>query len=248
MRTGALVEQLLARSVNARAFTLGDNAYFRGTPDEFERCYAPAWGRFRDRTIAVAGNHDWATPGAAGFLGYFGLTGDHPTYRSLDLGGWHIVVLDTDCAEVGGCDAASPQGRWLASDLAASGARCTLALWHHPRFSSGAHHGSDPRSAPLWRILDDAGAELVLAGHEHLYERFVPLRADGTAADDGLVSFVVGTGGARSYTVARRATGSATVRTDTPGVLLLVLEEERARAVFVDAAGARLDETVVHCR
>lgn len=248
-RTAGLVEQVLARSPNARAFTAGDNAYPRGGPDELARCYEPTWGRFKERTIPVAGNHDWLTPGAAGFLGYFGLSGEHPTYRSLDLGGWHVIVLDSDCAAVGGCDAASPQGRWLAADLAASAARCTLALWHHPRFSSGAQHGSDTRSAALWRLLDEANAELVVAGHEHIYERFVALRADGSAAEDeGLVSFIAGTGGAHPYGVAARAAGSAAVRNDSAGVLVLILEERRARTFFVDVHGARFDETVIDCR
>ena len=112
-----------------------------GRPDQFRDCYDPTWGAFKDRTRPAAGNHDWETKDLAGYLGYFGEAAapQGVSWYSYELGAWHVVVLDSDCAAVGGCEATSPQGRWLAADLAASDATCTLAIWHHPRFSSGFH-------------------------------------------------------------------------------------------------------------
>jgi alkaline phosphatase len=246
--TGALVARILAQRPSARAFTLGDNAYNVGSSEDFMRCYHPAWGGFRSRTVPVAGNHDWMTEGANGFTTYFGLTEPQPTWQSFDVGTWHVVVLDTDCAEVGGCGATSPQGLWLADDLALSRASCTLALWHHPRFSSGAH-GSDTRSAELWRMLEAAGAELVLSGHDHHYERFAPLRHDGQRTPRGLVSIVAGTGGGRFYPVSpQREPGSIKAQASVAGVVVLALERKQARVWFVDVQDRIVDSAVVPCR
>jgi acid phosphatase type 7 len=179
-------------------FTIGDNAYENGRPGDFAKCYAPTWGRILDRTILpVIGNHDWLTKDASGYLDYFGARAT-PTgndYYSMDLGGWHIVVLDSDCAKVGGCKPGTPQGDWLAQDLASSTAHCTLALWHHPRFSSG-EHGDQLQVAPFWQMLYDAHADLILNGHDHDYERFAPMDPSGKETrPNGIREIVVGTGG-----------------------------------------------------
>lgn len=193
--TAALVARL-----PGTVFTLGDNAYERGTADEYRDCFGPSWGRLRDRIgFPVPGNHDWETDNAAGYRDYFGAAAVHDgnTWYSADVGTWHVVVLDSTCTKVpGGCGADSPQVRWLVADLAASSARCTLALFHHPRFSSG-YHGNDPAVAPLWDALYAGGADLVVNGHEHSYERFGPQDPSG-AADDarGITELIVGTGGA----------------------------------------------------
>ena len=162
-------------------FTAGDNAYENGSPDQFRDCYDPTWGAFKDRTRPAAGNHDWETKDLAGYLGYFGEAAapQGVSWYSYDLGTWHVVVLDSDCAAVGGCEATSPQGRWLAADLAASDATCTLAIWHHPRFSSG-FHGNIAEVAPFWEALYAAGADVVINGHDHDYERFAPQTPDAT--------------------------------------------------------------------
>jgi len=177
-------------------FTLGDNAYENGTPDEFQNCYAPSWGRFRDRTRPAPGNHDYNTLAAAGYFAYFG-TAAHPIegYYSYELGGWHILALNSNCDDIGGCQAGSPEEAWLRADLAAHPAACTLAYWHHPRFSSGPH-GNDARFVPFWQDLYAAHATLVLNGHDHDYERFAPQTPDG-ALDwaHGIREFVAGTGG-----------------------------------------------------
>lgn len=180
-------------------FTLGDNAYDGGSERDYRDCFGPSWGRLDDRTLLpVAGNHDWATDGAAAYKAWFGdrAVRDGTTWYSHDWGAWHIVVLDSDCDRVGGCGPDSPQGRWLRDDLATSDARCTVALFHHPRFSSG-DHGSDADVAPLWDALYAGGADLVLNGHEHSYERFGPQDPQGREdAARGLTELVVGTGGA----------------------------------------------------
>jgi acid phosphatase type 7 len=181
-------------------FTAGDNAYDAGSADEFANCYAPTWGRFKDRTRPAAGNHDWATANAQGYRDYFGgaaVNADGDTWYSYDVGTWHIVVLDANCAQVGGCGAGSKQAEWLAADLAAHPARCTMAIWHQPRFSSGDEHGNDPSVDPFWRALYAAGADVVVNGHDHDYERFAPQDPDGREdRARGIREFVVGTGGA----------------------------------------------------
>src|SRR5215207_143134 len=166
--------------------TLGDHAYREGTPREFAECYDPSWGRHRDRTR-----------GAAGYFDYFGAAAGEAGkgYYSYDLGSWHIVALNSNCSQVGGCGEGTPQEQWLREDLAAHPATCTLAYWHHPLFSSGKEHGGDEAMRPVWQALYDAGTDVVLAGHEHNYERFAPLDPTGaTDLERGIRQFVVGTG------------------------------------------------------
>src|SRR5262245_39211083 len=192
-------------------FTVGDNAYEDGSPANYAQCYAPTWGRVLDRTILpVAGDHDWQTRGAAGYLSYFGTKAAPAgvTWYSMDLGGWHIVVLDSDCTQVGGCDAASAQGKWLASDLARSTASCTLAIWHQPRFSSG-EHGDDPAVGPFWDLLHQHHAELVINGNDTDYERFAPQDPSGRPErPGGIREIVAGTGGAELRQFVRSAPNS----------------------------------------
>jgi hypothetical protein len=175
---------------------LGDLVYPDGTRSEFEDCYDPTWGRHRARTQPVPGNHEYNTGGAAGYYDYFGATAGDPQegWYSFDLGAWHVVALNSNCADIGGCGRSSRQGQWLEQDLDQHPSSCTLAYWHHPRFSSG-EHGNNVAMRDLWAILDEHDADLVLAGHDHDYERFAPQDADGNASASGIRSFVVGTGG-----------------------------------------------------
>jgi hypothetical protein len=180
---------------------LGDLAYDDGTLEEFEECYDPTWGRHKARTRPVPGNHEYNSDDAAGYYAYFGSAAGDPSrgYYSYDLGRWHVVALNSNCSEIGGCGRTSPQGRWLAEDLAANPTACTLAYWHHPRFSSSENHGSSTLMRDLWAVLMENGADVVLSGHDHNYERFGPQDADGNATPIGLRSFVVGTGGRSHY-------------------------------------------------
>ena len=188
----------LLDSLPGTVAVLGDAAYERGSHEEFARCYEPTWGRHRGRTRPAVGNHEYGTPGAAGYFDYFGSAAGErgKGWYSYDVGAWHVIALNSNCAQAGGCQAGSEQERWLRSDLAAHPAKCTLAYMHHPRFSSGNLHGGSPGVEPLWRALHDYGAEVVLAGHDHDYERFAP-QSPGGALDSkrGVRQFVVGTGG-----------------------------------------------------
>ena len=177
---------------------LGDTVYENGTPEEYATCYEPTWGRHKARTRPAVGNHEYRTPGASGYFSYFGAAAGEPGkgYYSYTLGAWHVVALNTNCAEIGGCEPGSAQERWLRADLAAHPARCTVAYMHHPAFSSGNTHGGSPSVRPLLRALQDEGVELILSGHDHDYERFAPQTVEGAANPAGVRQFVVGTGGA----------------------------------------------------
>ncbi len=147
---GPAITAALVDSLPGTVATLGDNAYQRGTADEFARCYEPTWGRHKARTRPSVGNHEYGTPGAAGYFGYFGAAAGEPGkgWYSYDLGAWHVVVLNSNCTHVGGCGAGSAQERWLRADLTANPRRCTLAYWHHPAFSSGNAHGGSSAVDP----------------------------------------------------------------------------------------------------
>jgi hypothetical protein len=218
--------------------TLGDNVYPDGTAAEFADCYDPSWGRHLDRTRPSAGNHDYETEAAAAYFAYFGATAGTPGegWYSYNLGAWRVLVLNSNCDEIGGCGPDSPQAAWLRADLAAHPTDCTLAYWHHPRWSSGEPHGSDPRTDALWRTLHEAGADLVLTAHDHLYERFVPMDATGSAADPGMVAFVVGTGGRSLYEFATALPTSAARDNSTYGVLQLTLHPDAYDWEFVPAS------------
>ena len=233
-------------------FTLGDNAYSRGTPAEFRDCYDPSWGRVKDRTeFPVPGNHDYNTANAAGYRGYFGkrATPDGDTWYSRDVGAWHVIVLDANCTEIaGGCDTGSPQLRWLRRDLAASDARCTVALWHQPRFSSGEEHGNDPAVAPFWDALYAADADLVLNGHDHNYERFAPQDPDGNRDDQrGITEVVVGTGGGEMRGMGETKPNSIVRRGRLLGVFQLTLHPDGWSYRFISTDGSFSDEGTADC-
>ena len=241
----------LVQGLPGTVFTLGDDAYDQGSEQQFRDCFGPSWGRFKDRiAFPVPGNHEYETEGAAGYRAYFGTaaTPEGETWYSRDVGAWHVVVLDATCDKVpGGCGLDSPQGRWLQSDLAANTAPCTLALWHQPRFSSGTH-GNDDAVAPFWSALAAAGAELVLNGHDHDYERFAPQAPDGTPDDArGITEIVVGTGGAglRSFASTRP---NSVARSDTSwGVLELTLGTGSWSSRFQPTAGSFADDAGGAC-
>jgi acid phosphatase type 7 len=220
---------------------LGDAAYQKGTPDEFARCYEPTWGRHRARTRPAVGNHEYGTPGAAGYFAYFGAAAGEAGkgWYSYDLGAWHVVALNSNCTHVGGCQAGSEQERWLRADLAANAAECTLAYMHHPRFSSATVHGGSSAVDPLWRALEADGAELVLAGHDHTYERFAPQTAAGALnVERGVRQCVVGTGGRPLYSFGTPEPHSEVRDSTTWGVLHLQLRERSYDWRFVGRPGS----------
>jgi hypothetical protein len=226
--------------------TLGDHAYREGTPREFAECYDPSWGRHRDRTRPAPGNHDYETSGAAGYFDYFGAAAGEPGkgYYSYDLGTWHIVALNSNCSQVGGCGVGSPQEQWLRDDLAAHPATCTLAYWHHPLFSSGKGHGGDEAMRSIWQALYDAGADIVLTAHEHNYERFALQDATGaTDLERGIRQFVIGTGGKSLYRFGEPLPASEVRHADALGVLMLRLHATGHDWQFVPVPGALFDDT-----
>jgi acid phosphatase type 7 len=192
--TGDEATANLVDGIAGTVFTLGDNAYPDGTAAQFTNCYGPSWGRFKARTHPATGNHEYNTRGAKGYFGYFGAAAGDPTkgYYSYDLGAWHIIVLNSNCANVS-CQVGSAQERWLRTDLAAHPTRCTLAYWHHPLFKDGGENAS---VRPFWQALYAAGADLVLNGHVHNYQRFAPRDPAGhTDSANGIREIIAGTGG-----------------------------------------------------
>ena len=207
--------------------TRGDNQYPSGSLADFEASYADTWGAYRDITFPVPGNHEYGTPGARGYFAYFGKRAGEPDkgYYSYDLGTWHLVALNSECNEIGGCGDSDPQATWLRQDLEAHPRKCVLAYWHRPRFSSGTH-GNDLDQDALWQILAAARADVVLAGHDHDYERFTPMNANGIADPEGVTQFVVGTGGASHYKFHNPERTSTVRITGRNGVLRLQLTEK----------------------
>ncbi len=215
--------------------TLGDDAYPSGSPANFANCYAPSWGQVKGRTYPSPGNHEYGTKGAAGYFGYFGAAAGPvgKGYYSFDLGNWHLIALNSEIA----VNAGSPQEQWLRADLAAHPNTCTLAYWHQPRFSSGPH-GSNNKYQALWQELYAAGADIVLNGHDHDYERFAPQTPDGKLdAAHGIREFVVGTGGASLYPSVLVAGNSEVRNNKTWGVLKLTLHANSYDWKFLSTDG-----------
>lgn len=224
----------LLDGIAGTVFLLGDNAYENGSAADYANCYEPTWGRHKSRTRPVPGNHEYQTSGASGYFGYFGAAAaGSGGYYSYDLGDWHIVVLNSNIAR----DANSAQIAWLRQDLTASARTCTLAYWHHPRFSSG-EHGNDVSMQPFWDELYAARAELVLVGHDHNYERFAPQTPSGASDPvNGIRQFVVGTGGRSLRGLGTLKANSELFRSDTHGVLKLTLGTGSYAWAFVPIAG-----------
>jgi acid phosphatase type 7 len=229
----------------ATVLTLGDNAYPDGAAEDFRNCYEPTWGQFKERTRPTLGNHEYETEGASAYFDYFGDAAGDPDegYYSYDLGAWHIVALNSNCG-VGGairCGPGSAQTEWLKEDLAANSdeGQCTLAYMHHPRFSSGVKHGGTSTMEPLWEALYEAGAEVVLSGHEHNYERFAPQDPEGRADPQrGIREFVVGSGGGKShYPIFDPLPNSEAHNDESYGVLKLTLSPKSYGWRFIPVEG-----------
>lgn len=240
----------LLDDIEGTVFTAGDNAYENGTAKEFATCYDETWGRHKARTRPAPGNHDWNTSALRGYFGYFGDAArgvDGHSWYSYDLGAWHAIVLDSECSRVGGCGTDSPQGRWLAADLAASDARCTVAIWHKPRFTSG-EHGNDRSVAPFWTALYRAGVDVVINGHDHDYERFAP--QDPSAREDrdrGIREFVVGTGGTPLRKFEQPVANSELRAAVVHGVFKLTLRDGSYDWQFIPVSGEFHDRGTAFC-
>ena len=241
---GARATAALIENIPGTVFAAGDLAYDKGTVGEFRNCYDPTWGRFKARTKPAPGNHEYDGSDATGYFQYWGdLAGDAKKgYYSYDLGAWHVVVLNTNCSisSLGGCEAGSPEEIWLREDLAAHRDSCVVAYGHYALFSSGilSKHSRHKELRAFWQALYDAHADLIVAGHEHSYERFAPQDPQGQLdPQHGMRQITVGTGG-RSHTLLGFAQPNSEVRNDdTFGVLKLTLSPGKYRWEFVPEAG-----------
>jgi hypothetical protein len=233
--SGAERTARLLDDIPGTVFTVGDNAYQSNKVHNPFPCYDKSWGRHKDRTRPVPGNHEYEGGYVDEYFDYFGrAAGDRDKgYYSYDLGEWHIIALNTMVR----ASPSSPQGKWLANDLAKNSRFCTLAYFHHPRFSSGPNPVNG-RAEVLWDALASAGVDVIVAGHDHLYERFAPMDPDGSRDDStGMREFVVGTGGYSHYDFASDAENSEVRNNDTYGVLKLTLHDRSYDWRFVPVRG-----------
>jgi acid phosphatase type 7 len=242
---GAEATAKLLEANPGTVMAIGDLAYPDGTKENFE-CYDKTWGRVKSRTRPAVGNHEFHSTSATYYFQYFGpVAGDFKDgFYSYDLGAWHIIVLNSECNEVGGCNPGSREEKWLHADLASHPAACTLAYFHKPLFSSGAKHGNDPELRPFFQDLYDAHADLVLGGHDHDYERFAPQNPDGAAdPKNGIREIVAGTGG-KSHRPFAKPLPTSEVRDDTTfGVLKLMLHPTSYDWVFLPEAGKQFTDS-----
>jgi hypothetical protein len=230
-----LTAQLLD-NISGTVFTAGDNAYVDGSYTEYINCYDPTWGRHKSRTKPSPGNHEYLTSGAAGYFQYFN---NVPSYYVYDLGDWRIYALNSEIS----VSATSAQVIWLQDDLAANPSPCVLAYWHKPRWSSGSNHGDNSAMQTLWQVLYNAGAELVINGHEHQYERFAEMNASGVVVSQGLREIVAGTGGAALYPFRTARVGSQVRNNTAYGVLKLTLYAGGYDWEFVPIAGSTFTDS-----
>lgn len=224
---------------------LGDLQYETGSYPDFINFYELTWGQMRPISRPVPGNHEYESPNARPYFDYFnglsaftGPAGDRDKgYYSYNLGDWHLIALNSECARVGGCGAGSPQGNFLKADLAANRRICTLAYWHHPLFSSG-QNGNANHMLATWQILYEAGVDVVLNGHDHSYERFAPQTPARVADPErGIRQFVVGTGG-RNLTLFPTIQPNSEVRDNTSfGVLRMGLHQASYEWQFLSIPG-----------
>ena len=230
----------LLDTIPGTVFTTGDNAYFNGSAQDFVQCYQPSWGRHKSRTRPTPGNHEYHTPGASGYFGYFGSAAGNAGegWYSYPLGAWHIFALNSETSAFPG----SAQYVWLRNELTANPTRCALAYFHTPVFGSGTNSGN-PQMQAVWALLQESGVDVIVAGHNHSYERFAPQDSTGRRDPRGIRAFVVGTGGAPLTGFPSTAANSEVRDGNTWGVLRLTLRPESYDWQFVPVAGRSFTDT-----
>jgi len=244
---GALIA---ADSQRDAVLLVGDGQYDTGSLSAYRTYYDPKMGNgpgLKAITYPVPGNHEYKTPGAAGYFDYFGTRAGERSkgYYSFVLGSWRLIAANSNCSHVGGCYSSSPQGKFVRSNLG-YGEKCELVFAHHPAFSDGSH-GDSSAGKELFSATYHGHGELYVAGHEHNYQRFAPRRPDGTASASGVRSFVVGAGGSN-------LTGFATTKRSEYrqswrfGALRLVLGSSGYRGQFIDYTGKVMDSFSGSCR
>lgn len=226
----------LLDKIAGTVFTAGDNAYARGTAQEFIECYGLSWGRHHRRTRPSPGNHDYESAQAAPYFKYFGANAG-PAGRgfySYALGAWHIMSLNSNINAVSW---GKEQEQWLRQDLAANRSSCTLAYWHQPFVSSGKTHGNNPHVRSLVEILFRHAVDVAVTAHDHIYERFAPLDANGKADPRGMRHFIVGTGGAGLYEIGAVKPQSEARNATSHGVIKFTLHATSYDWEFIPIAG-----------
>jgi hypothetical protein len=229
----------LADTVDAKIIIPGDIAYESGSEADFKNCFEPSWGKLKSRIRPAPGNHEYETANAAPYYAYFGSAAGEAGkgYYSFNYGPWHIVAINSSIDVSAGSD----QERWLRADLASNTLKCTLAFWHHPLFSSGPH-GPTNNMRAIWTALYDGGAEVVVSGHDHDYERFAPQTALGVADNArGIRQFVAGTGGRSLYPPIFVAANSEVRSSEGYGILRFTLEDGGYSWKFVPTANTPTD-------
>ena len=257
--TAMLVDSVLradsVAGVQASVFTLGDNVYSSGTTEQFEKCFTPSWGDPKRRIMKslhpTPGNHEYYSPNADPYYRYFGPAAGvvGKGYYSYDVAKWHVVVVNSELFvnSMFSDSARKEQLDWVAQDLKAHKALCTIAYWHHPRFSSG-WHGNDTRFTPLWQILHDHDVDLVLNGHDHDYERFAPMAPSGVLdSAKGIAEIVAGTGGEDLRGFNDIVPNSVYRIEGRAGVLLLTLGDKEWRSAWVEVGGRVWDQAGGKC-
>jgi len=238
--TAKLAERFRPRYV----LPLGDLQYDDGALADFESAYAKTWGKLAAISRPVPGNHDYHESGASGYMHYFKAQTGGRNYYAVDIGSWRYYALDSNCDQTD-CDA---EAAWLDKDMAAHPRRCSAIAMHHPRYSSSSEHGDQSEVQPLWEAALRHHADLALAGHDHDYERFQAMDADGNVTAGGMVSFVVGTGGKSLYDEGEPDQGSVLFYNDRAGVLELKLGSGQFGWRFVNVDGKTVDAGVQACR
>ena len=245
---------LLVNAGLAAVLALGDNQYYCGGYQAYLQSYDLSWGRVKSITRPAVGNHEYLTSGgtdctsansgAAGYFNYFGSAAGSPSqgYYSFDVGTWHLIAINSNCSSAGGCSSSSPQGQWLAADLAAHTNFCTLAYWHIPLYSSGGRANANTQS--IWQTLYNNNVDVVLNGHDHIYERFAPQTPGGTVdTARGIREFIIGSGGANHTSLATIAANSEVRNVNTFGILKLTLHPTSYDWQFVPEAGKTFTDT-----
>jgi len=245
----------LLDSIPGVVFTLGDNVYPGGSAGRFRECFGPTWGRHRDRIRPVLGTRDDFSTGAAEYFIYFGAAAGERDrgYYAYDVGNWRVYAMNSVCELAGGCGPGSEQYEWLAADLIERPSHCTLGYWHHPPSAArpGSTSGDTPAGVdPLFELLHEANAEIVLAAGAHNYQRFAPLAPDGNPDPAGGVRlFIVGTGGAPLDRLSMRLPPTVEASSDeVHGVLKLALEDGTYDWEFVSTTGDFSDDGSGTCR
>lgn len=228
----------LIDGIRGTVFTVGDQVYPNGTKSNYRWCYQPLWGRHKARSFPVPGDRDYISSDASAYFNYFGDVAGDPAkgYYAYHVGTWHVIALNSNCDEIGGCQPGSEQEQWLRQELASHPSSCTVAYMHHPRFSSG-EDGGHQNLQPLWQALYEFRTELVISGHDQIYERFASQDPNGNADERGVRQFVVGTGGRGHGGLSAIQPHSEMFNADTFGVLKLTLHPTSYEWEFVPVAG-----------